>query len=71
VHLDGERLMVDLGPDRAPELVRRLVAAEVSVLEVRSVERTLEEVFFEMTRGDHAGGQQRYDGHDEKVEAVR
>ena len=71
VRVDGDRVQLDLAAERAPELVRRLVAAEVSVLEVRSVERTLEEVFFEMTRGDHAGGQQRYDGQDERVEAVR
>ena len=37
-------------PDRAPELVRELVAGGVQVHEVGSVERTLEEVFFEMTR---------------------
>jgi ABC-type multidrug transport system ATPase subunit len=50
VQVDGERLLVDLTPDRAPELVRELVAGDVQVHEVRSVERTLEEVFFEMTR---------------------
>src|SRR4051794_6045580 len=52
VRLDGERLLVDLAPDRAPELVRRLVAEGVDVHEVGSVERTLEEVFFEMTRDE-------------------
>jgi ABC-type multidrug transport system ATPase subunit len=50
VHLDGERMLIDLTPDRAPELVRELVAGGVQVDEVGSVERTLEEVFFEMTR---------------------
>jgi ABC-2 type transport system ATP-binding protein len=49
-HLDGDRVLVDLTPDRAPELVRALVADGVQVHEVGSVERTLEEVFFEMTR---------------------
>src|SRR4051794_885121 len=52
VRLDGERLLVDLAPDRAPELVRALVAEGVDVHEVGSVERTLEEVFFEMTRDE-------------------
>jgi ABC-2 type transport system ATP-binding protein len=47
---DGERMLVDLTPDRAPELVRELVAGGVEVHEVGSVARTLEEVFFEMTR---------------------
>ena len=32
-----------------PVLVRELVAEGVDVLEVRSVERSLEDVFFEMT----------------------
>ena len=50
VRVDGERLHVDLAPERAPELVRELVADGVHVHEVTSVERTLEEVFFEMTR---------------------
>ena len=50
VHLDGDRMQVDLTADRAPELVRELVAAGVQVHEVGSVARTLEEVFFEMTR---------------------
>jgi ABC-2 type transport system ATP-binding protein len=49
VRTDGERMLVDLEPDRAPELVRELVAGGVEVHEVTSVERTLEEVFFEMT----------------------
>jgi ABC-type multidrug transport system ATPase subunit len=50
VHLDGDRMLVDLEPDRAPALVRELVAGGVDVHEVTSAERTLEEVFFEMTR---------------------
>ena len=45
-------MLVDLTPDRAPELVRELVAGGVQVHEVGSVERTLEEVFFEMTRNE-------------------
>jgi ABC-type multidrug transport system ATPase subunit len=52
VRLDGERMFVDLTPDRAPDLVRELVAGGVRVHEVGSVERTLEEVFFEMTLGE-------------------
>ncbi len=50
VHVDGDRMLVDLAADRAPELVRELVAGGVQVHEVGSVARTLEEVFFEMTR---------------------
>jgi ABC-2 type transport system ATP-binding protein len=52
VHLDGRRILVDLDPERAPELVRELVSGGVRVHEVGSVERTLEEVFFEMTRNE-------------------
>jgi ABC-type multidrug transport system ATPase subunit len=40
---------VDLPATAAPALVRDLVAAGVDVHEIASVERTLEEVFFEMT----------------------
>jgi len=40
---------VDLPAGAAPALVRDLVAAGVDVHEIASVERTLEEVFFEMT----------------------
>ncbi len=50
VRVEGDRVLVDLTPDRAPDLVRELVAGDVQVHEVGSVERTLEEVFFEMTR---------------------
>jgi ABC-type multidrug transport system ATPase subunit len=52
VRLDGERMLVDLAPDRAPDLVRELVAGGVQVYEVGNLERTLEEVFFEMTRDE-------------------
>ena len=49
VHLDGEHVVVTAGSD-APELTRALVADGVDVHEVVSGERTLEEVFFEMTK---------------------
>jgi ABC-type multidrug transport system ATPase subunit len=45
----GGALQVLAGSDRNPELVRALVGAGVEVHEIRSVERTLEEVFLEMT----------------------
>ena len=50
VRVDGDRLLLDLAPGRAPYLVRALVEGGVDVHEVRGTERTLEEVFFEMTR---------------------
>ena len=49
VRLVDDRLALDLPPHAAPRLVRALVAADVDVHEVHAVERTLEEVFFEMT----------------------
>ncbi|HEY0948896.1 ABC transporter ATP-binding protein [Nocardioides sp.] len=49
VHLHEDRLTLDLPSTAAPELVRELVSAGVDVHEVGAVERTLEEVFFEMT----------------------
>ncbi|WP_310964787.1 ABC transporter ATP-binding protein [Nocardioides terrisoli] len=45
----GDRLRLALTPDRAPDVVRALVAAGIDVHEVTTSERTLEEVFFEMT----------------------
>jgi len=42
-------LQVRTQPDRNPEIVRALVQAGIEVNEIRSVERTLEEVFFELT----------------------
>jgi ABC-2 type transport system ATP-binding protein len=50
VRLDGDRLLLDLDPDQAPRVTRALVEDGVEVYEVRGIERTLEEVFFEMTR---------------------
>jgi len=52
VRLDGEHVLLDLTPERAPELVRELVRDGVEVHEIRSSERTLEEVFFEMTTNE-------------------
>jgi len=49
VQVDGERLRLDVAADRAPEVVRELVAGGLDVHEIASSERTLEEVFFEMT----------------------
>jgi hypothetical protein len=49
--VDG-RLEVDAGPDRAAELVRALVRADVDVLEVHPQERTLEAAFFALTGSD-------------------
>jgi ABC-2 type transport system ATP-binding protein len=42
-------LAVATDPDRTPVVVRALVRAGIDVHEIRPVERTLEEVFFEMT----------------------
>lgn len=49
VHLDATEVLLDVGDDQAPRLVADLVAAGVAVHEVRLVERSLEDVFFEMT----------------------
>jgi ABC-2 type transport system ATP-binding protein len=49
--VDGA-LHVSAQAGRAPELTRALVQADVEVLEVRPQERTLEDVFFEMTGTD-------------------
>jgi ABC-type multidrug transport system ATPase subunit len=49
VRLTEDALVLDLAASAAPDLTRQLVAADVDVHEVAPLERTLEEVFFEMT----------------------
>ncbi|WP_243712844.1 ATP-binding cassette domain-containing protein [Actinomadura sp. 6K520] len=49
VTVDGGALLLRVDPGRAAEVTRALVAADVDVHEIRPVERSLEEVFFEMT----------------------
>jgi ABC-2 type transport system ATP-binding protein len=52
VVLDGDRLRLDVDPSLAAPLVRELVGAGVDVHEVAASERSLEDVFFELT-ADH------------------
>ncbi|TDE11859.1 ATP-binding cassette domain-containing protein [Jiangella asiatica] len=54
VQLLDDGLSLELGEDWAPELARALVGAGVDIREIRPSERSLEDVFFEMT-GDAAG----------------
>ncbi|WP_426242403.1 ABC transporter ATP-binding protein [Nocardioides sp. LHG3406-4] len=49
VRVTAQGLILDLPASAAPDLTRQLVAADVDVHEVAPMERTLEEVFFEMT----------------------
>jgi ABC-2 type transport system ATP-binding protein len=49
VSIDGASLIVDLPPDKAPRVNRELVLAGVDVHEMTAVERSLEDVFFELT----------------------
>jgi ABC-type multidrug transport system ATPase subunit len=49
VHREGEWLLLDLPATAAPDVTRALVADGVDVHEVTVRERSLEEVFFEMT----------------------
>ena len=51
--LDGDAVLLDVPDHRMPEVVRALVGDGVDVHEAVVTERTLEEVFFEMTRIDH------------------
>jgi ABC-type multidrug transport system ATPase subunit len=46
---DGRAVRVEGGTPVVPVLTRELVAEDVDVREIRTVERSLEEVFFEMT----------------------
>jgi ABC-2 type transport system ATP-binding protein len=54
VTVAGDLLQVRLDPHRAAELTRALVQAGADVHEVRPSERSLEEVFFEMTTAEEA-----------------
>jgi ABC-2 type transport system ATP-binding protein len=47
--LDGDAVLLDVPDERTPEVVRALVGDGVDVHEAVVTERTLEEVFFEMT----------------------
>ncbi len=46
---DVDTLVLDLPPSAAPEVARVLVAEGLDLLEIAPLERSLEEVFFEMT----------------------
>jgi ABC-type multidrug transport system ATPase subunit len=50
VELEADAVLLDLAPERTPEVVRAMVAEDVDLHEAVVTERTLEEVFFEMTR---------------------
>jgi ABC-2 type transport system ATP-binding protein len=52
VAVQDDRLLLDVPADRAATLTRELVVGGVDVHEVTSAERTLEEVFFEMTTAE-------------------
>ena len=54
VQLDGNDVLLDVTPERAPDLTRALVARGVDVHQIGSAERTLESVFFEMTTDKEA-----------------
>jgi ABC-2 type transport system ATP-binding protein len=52
---DGRALRLEGGEPVVPALIRELVAEDVEVREIRAVERSLEEVFFEMTGSGSKG----------------
>jgi ABC-2 type transport system ATP-binding protein len=51
--LDGDAVLLDVPDRRTPEVVRALVGDGIDVHEAVVTERTLEEVFFEMTREEN------------------
>lgn len=55
VRLERDAVLVDVPPERTPHVVRALVTEGLDVHEARISERTLEEVFFEMTSGAPVG----------------
>lgn len=57
VRVEDGALILDMDPDRAAVLTRELVFAGVGVLEVRRLERQLEEVFLELTDASTGGAE--------------
>ncbi len=51
VRLQGDGVQLDLEAARVPELARELVASGADIHEIRPSERSLEDVFFELTSG--------------------
>jgi ABC-2 type transport system ATP-binding protein len=49
VHLEDGKFRLDVSPTRAAEINRTLVNAGVDVTELRSAERSLEEIFLQLT----------------------
>jgi ABC-2 type transport system ATP-binding protein len=58
VRLHDNGVQLDLPADRVPELARTLVSAGVDVQEIRPSERSLEDVFFELTSGKQRNGKE-------------
>jgi ABC-type multidrug transport system ATPase subunit len=56
VRFDDSMFRIDAEPGRAAEINRNLVEAGVEVSELRHAERSLEEIFFELTEGSGASG---------------
>ncbi|HEX6337646.1 MAG TPA: ABC transporter ATP-binding protein [Jiangellaceae bacterium] len=56
VRLQDGGVHLDLDARRVPELARELVTAGVDIHEIRASERSLEDVFFEMTAGERGDG---------------
>jgi ABC-type multidrug transport system ATPase subunit len=54
VHQHDDTLRVQVNPDRAAEVNRVLVEAGIAVSELRSTERALEDIFFELTSEEKA-----------------
>ena len=68
VRVEGDAVLLDLLPERTPAVVRALVTEGLDVHEATVSERTLEEVFFEMT---DTGAAARPADLDPTLEAVR
>jgi ABC-type multidrug transport system ATPase subunit len=50
--IEGGKLLLDTDPEMAAEINARLVSAGLRVSELRTVERSLEDAFLELTRGE-------------------
>lgn len=52
IEINNEKFKIDLNKDEIPKVVKKLVQNDISVYEVKEEEKSLEEAFFEKTRGN-------------------
>lgn len=69
--IEGEYLRISTDPERAREIGRALFRADVDLLELRPAQRSLEEVFFQLTADEVADDESRHESSESsQTEAI-